>query len=120
MIGFEGANYFYVFANGSHKTAKEVTSRLRSRKEGKTSVLQTAALFCIVVGVGMIASTYSGVLELFMGYVGGILLLATGATLFAYDQEPDKTVQSLKAFLNFLLAVAKSLAGIAKSRLEQR
>ena len=93
---------------------------MHSRKEGKASVLQTAALFCIVVGVGMIASTYSGIFELLMGYIGGILLLVTGATLFAYDQEPEKTVQSLKAFLNFMLAVTKSLAGIAKSKLQQR
>lgn len=67
----------------------------------------------------MIASTYSGVFELLKGYIGGILLLAAGATLFAYDQAPDKTVQSLKAFLSFLLAIAKSLVELVKSWLEK-
>jgi len=68
----------------------------------------------------MIATTYSGILELFKGYIGGIILLAAGATLFAYDKAPDQTVQSLTAFLNFLHAIAKSLVELVKSRLVKK
>lgn len=90
------------------------------RKEEETSPLKAAALFCIVVGGAMIATTYSGILELFKGYIGGIILLAAGATLFAYDKAPDQTVQSLTAFLNFLHAIAKSLVELVKSRLVKK
>lgn len=68
----------------------------------------------------MIATTYSGALELLEGYIGGIILLATGATLFAYDQAPDQTVQSLTKFLNFLYAVVKNLVELVKSWLVKR
>jgi len=88
---------------------------LPQRKEQETSPLQVAALFCIVIGGAMIATTYSGILELFKGYIGGIVLLAAGATLFAYDKAPDQTVQSLTAFLDFLYAIAKSLVEFVKS-----
>jgi len=68
----------------------------------------------------MIATTYSGALELFEGYIGGIILLATGATLFAYDNAPDQTVQSLTKFLNFLYAIAKDLVELLKSWVVKR
>jgi len=43
------------------------------------------------------------------------VLLAAGATLFAYDKAPDQTVHSLTAFLDFLYAIAKSIVEFVKS-----
>jgi hypothetical protein len=93
---------------------------LPQQKKEETSPLQIAALFCVLVGSAMIATTYSGILELFKGYIGGIVLLATGATLFSYDKAPEQTTQSLVAFLSFLYSIVKSLVGIVKSWLAAR
>jgi len=63
----------------------------------------------------MIATTYSGILELFQGYLGGIVLLAVGATLFAYEKAPNKTVQIYRSLLDFLVKIVKILYGLVKS-----
>ena len=89
------------------------------RKKEETSALETAALFCIIVGVAMIATTYSGILELFQGYLGGIVVLAIGATLFAYEKAPEETVHIYRSLLDFLKHIIKSLFELVKSVLRR-
>jgi len=92
---------------------------LPRRKKEETSALQTAALFCIIIGGAMIATTYSGILELFQGYLGGIILLAVGATLFAYEKAPEETVHVYRSLLGFLKYIIKSLFELVKSVLKR-
>ena len=87
------------------------------REVEEADPLQVAALFCVIVGAAMLATTYSGSFDLFKGLISGIVLLAAGATLFAYDKAPKQTVQSLSKFLNFLRAIVNGLFEIIKTHL---
>lgn len=90
------------------------------KKSEETDVLGTAALLCVVIGIGMIATKYTGIFDLFQGYLGGIIFLAVGVTLFAYKNNPEGTVDSLKALLNFLANIVKGLFELVKSLVEKK
>ena len=93
--------------------------KTKKEDEEEASPLQVAAFFCIIVGIAQLATTYTGILELFGGYVTGIVCIATGVTLFAFDKSPDKTLQILKMFFDFLLKIFKGLAAFVRSRLSK-
>lgn len=88
----------------------------RNKRKQEDGPLQVAALLCILVGIAQLAAKYYGVLEFFWGYISGIICIATGVTLFAFDKAPNETLGILKAFLNFLIRIAKGLIDFVKSR----
>lgn len=90
----------------------------RSR-EKEPSPLEVATLLCTIIGAGMIAATYSNVLDLFQGYLGGIILLVLGATLFAYEKAPKETVRIYTSLLNFLKKVVTYLFRLVVSFLQK-
>lgn len=89
----------------------------RSKKNEETDVLETVALLCVIIGIGTIATKYAGIFDFFQGYLSGIIFLAVGVTLFAYKNNPEGTVDSLKALLNFFADIIKGLFELIKSKL---
>jgi len=73
----------------------------KRKKREEDSPLQVAALLCIVIGAAQLATTHSGLLELVGGYTSGIIFIAAGVTLFAFDRVPEESLQILKAILRF-------------------
>ena len=61
----------------------------------------------------MIATTYSGILELFKGYIGGITLLAAGATLFASKKRHQELNRLMKrtSIISFALSLMMISSG---------
>lgn len=94
-------------------------TKTRKRQQEEYSPLQVAALFCVVVGVGQLAATYYGTIDLIGGYASGIIILAAGVTLFAFDKAPDETLGILKAFLNFVHRIFKIFVDFVKSLLSK-
>lgn len=90
-------------------------TKRRKREQEEYSPLQVAALFCIVVGVAQLATQYYSVLELIGGYTSGIICIAAGVTLFAFDKAPNETLRILKAFLSFVRKIFKILIDFVKS-----
>lgn len=95
-------------------------TKIKKGEQEEYSPLQVAALFCVVVGVGQLAATYYGALDLIGGYVSGIIILAAGITLFAFDKAPNETLRILKAFLSFVHKIFKIFVDFVKSLLSKK